>query len=107
MYTKIHPVFCTILAVPLLVSACTWQRTGVGAPDPSVKNCTDIRQEIISNNYSKNTPDQNGNSPTVAAQLYKDYAHYNCPALVDENKDNPLPGSYRSGNGIIQLTNRQ
>lgn len=107
MYTKIRPVFYTVLAVPLLLSACAWQKTGVGAADPAMAVCNDIRQQIISNNYSNNTPDRHGNSPTVAAKLYKDYDHYNCPALVDENKDNPLPSSYRSGNNIIQLTNQQ
>ena len=105
MTIKYQPVFLAIVCSAVLLSGCAFDKKNQ-PPDDATKICENLRAEIIANNYVNNPPDEQGNSPTTAAQLYKDYARHNCSELIEPNKDNPLPPSYKSGGILIPLTNQ-
>jgi hypothetical protein len=99
MIFKAHSIMLAVVCCAVL-SGCALNRT-TPSPDGATQTCDTIRQKIIANNYTSSPPYQNGNSPTIAAQLYNDYEHYNCPALIESNKQDPLPPSYKNNDMVL------
>ena len=86
------------------VSGCTMFNNNPPPQGPATQTCENIKQNISDNNAMYSVPGQYGNSPTVAAQLYKEYAHYNCPQLIEGAEKSPLPESYTDDKNVIKTS---
>lgn len=72
------------LAITTLLSGCFGgPHKGFTPPDElNVQICQHIKQDIAQNDTNVNM-NQQGNSPTTAAALYKEYQAHNCEELID------------------------
>ncbi len=80
-----HYALATLtLAITTLLSGCFGgPHRGFTSPEElNVQICQHIKQDIAQNDSNVNMTQQ-GNSPTTAATLYKEYQAHNCEELID------------------------
>lgn len=82
-----NPSSLTILALvtTTLLTGCFGPPSkGFTSPDElNIQLCQHIKQDIAQNDTNVNM-NQQGNSPTVAATLYKQYQAHHCEELIDQ-----------------------
>lgn len=82
-----------LIGSSLLLCGCTMYQ-GVPAPGNTTQTCENLKQQIGNNDAMYSVPGQYSNSPTVAAQLYKEYAVHQCPQSIEKEEKSPLPEAY-------------
>jgi hypothetical protein len=82
---KIFLPVITVFSGALLLSACATssQDVQIVPEDRLTDECFIIRERMISNENNLNVPEQQGQSPTIEAQLLRQYEDRDCETVIE------------------------